>query len=76
MATVLARAIYYAEGAKNVAAGCNPIDLRRGAQAAVYLSKNTKVTATTEEIAQVATTPANGDTYVENIIATAREKVG
>ncbi|TDL15020.1 GroEL equatorial domain-like protein, partial [Rickenella mellea] len=45
-ATVLARAIY-AEGVKNVAAGCNPMDLRRGAQAAVdrvvdFLSKHTK----------------------------------
>ena len=50
-ATVLARVIY-AEGVKNVADGCNPMDLRRGAQAAVdrvvdYLSKNTKVITTT-----------------------------
>ena len=57
------------------------MDLRRGAQAAVdrvvdYLSKNTKVITTTEEIAQVATISANGDTHVGNLIATAMEKVG
>ncbi|KAI6127027.1 chaperonin GroL [Pisolithus sp. B1] len=55
-ATVLARAIY-SEGVKNVAAGCNPMDLRRGSQAAVdrvveYLSANTKTITTTAEIAQ------------------------
>ncbi|TDL19285.1 chaperonin GroL [Rickenella mellea] len=79
-ATVLARAIY-AEGVKNVAAGCNPMDLRRGAQAAVdrvvdFLSKHTKTITTSEEIAQVATISANGDTHVGNLIATAMEKVG
>lgn len=79
-ATVLARAIY-AEGVKNVAAGCNPMDLRRGAQAAVdrvvqYLSSHAKSITTTEEIAQVATISANGDTHVGNLIATAMEKVG
>ena len=52
-ATVLARAIY-SEGVKNVAAGCNPMDLRRGAQAAVdrvvdFLSKHTKTITTSEE---------------------------
>jgi chaperonin GroEL (HSP60 family) len=55
-ATVLAHAIY-AEGVKNVAAGCNPMDLRRGSQAAVehvveFLSENTKTITTTTEIAQ------------------------
>ncbi len=79
-ATVLARAIY-AEGVKNVAAGCNPMDLRRGAQAAVdrvveFLSKNTKTITTSEEIAQVATISANGDVHVGQLIATAMEKVG
>lgn len=56
-ATVLARAIY-SEGVKNVAAGCNPMDLRRGAQKAVdkvleVLVANKKVITTSEEIAQV-----------------------
>lgn len=56
-ATVLARAIY-SEGVKNVAAGCNPMDLRRGAQKAVdkvleVLAANKKVITTSEEIAQV-----------------------
>lgn len=56
-ATVLARAIY-AEGVKNVAAGCNPMDLRRGSQKAVdkvieILEKQKKVITTSEEIAQV-----------------------
>ncbi|PPQ71106.1 hypothetical protein CVT26_011585 [Gymnopilus dilepis] len=79
-ATVLARAIY-SEGVKNVAAGCNPMDLRRGSQAAVdrvveFLSANTKTVTTTSEIAQVATISANGDTHVGNLIAQAMEKVG
>ncbi|EDR08934.1 uncharacterized protein LACBIDRAFT_184661 [Laccaria bicolor S238N-H82] len=79
-ATVLARAIY-SEGVKNVAAGCNPMDLRRGSQAAVdrvveFLSANTKTITTTAEIAQVATISANGDTHVGNLIAQAMEKVG
>jgi chaperonin GroEL len=56
-ATVLARAIY-SEGVKNVAAGCNPMDLRRGSQKAVdevlrVLEANKKVITTSEEIAQV-----------------------
>lgn len=79
-ATVLARAIY-SEGVKNVAAGCNPMDLRRGSQAAVekivqFLSSHAKTITTTEEIAQVATISANGDSHVGNLIATAMEKVG
>ena len=79
-ATVLAHAIY-AEGVKNVAAGCSPMDLRRGSQAAVervveFLSKNTKTVTTTAEIAQVATISANGDTHIGNLIAQAMEKVG
>lgn len=56
-ATVLARAIF-TEGVKNVAAGCNPMDLRRGAQAAVdavvdFLKENSRVITTSSEIAQV-----------------------
>ena len=79
-ATVLARAIY-SEGVKNVAAGCNPMDLRRGSQAAVekivqFLSSHAKTITTTEEIAQVATISANGDPHVGNLIAAAMEKVG
>ena len=79
-ATVLARAIY-AEGVKNVAAGCNPMDLRRGSQAAVdavikYLEANKREVTTSEEIAQVATISANGDKHVGSLIATAMEKVG
>ncbi|KGB79735.1 hsp60-like protein [Cryptococcus deuterogattii 99/473] len=79
-ATVLARAIY-SEGVKNVAAGCNPMDLRRGAQKAVdkvleVLVANKKVITTSEEIAQVATISANGDTHVGAIIAQAMEQVG
>ena len=54
---MLARAIY-SEGVKNVAAGCNPMDLRRGAQKAVdevlkVLEANKRVITTSEEIAQV-----------------------
>lgn len=59
-ATVLARAIY-SEGVKNVAAGCNPMDLRRGSQAAVeavikFLEENKRAVTTSEEIAQVSCT--------------------
>lgn len=57
-ATVLARAIF-TEGVKNVAAGCNPMDLRRGAQMAVdevvkFLKEHSRVITTSEEIAQVS----------------------
>ncbi|KAL8806884.1 MAG: hypothetical protein Q9182_001013 [Xanthomendoza sp. 2 TL-2023] len=79
-ATVLARAIF-SETVKNVAAGCNPMDLRRGTQAAVdavvdYLKKNKRDITTGEEIAQVATISANGDTHVGKLISNAMEKVG
>ncbi|CAO1635795.1 unnamed protein product [Sympodiomycopsis kandeliae] len=79
-ATVLARAIF-AEGVKNVAAGCNPMDLRRGTQAAAeavvaFLEANKKAVTTSEEIAQVATISANNDKHVGDLIATAMEKVG
>lgn len=77
---MLAKAIY-AEGVKNVAAGCNPMDLRRGVQKAVeevikVLEANKKVVTTSEEIAQVATISANGDVHVGQLIANAMAKVG
>ncbi|KIW13774.1 hsp60-like protein [Exophiala spinifera] len=79
-ATVLASSIF-SETVKNVAAGCNPMDLRRGTQAAVeavvdFLQKNKKDITTSAEIAQVATISANGDTHVGNLISNAMEKVG
>ncbi|CAH7674298.1 heat shock protein 60 [Phakopsora pachyrhizi] len=79
-ATVLARAIY-SEGVKNVAAGCNPMDLRRGSQAAVdevikFLDANKREITTSKEIAQVATISANGDSHIGQLISTAMEKVG
>ena len=79
-ATVLARAIF-SETVKNVAAGCNPMDLRRGTQAAVdavvdYLQKNKRDITTSAEIAQVATISANGDSHVGELISNAMEKVG
>ncbi|KAH3675637.1 hypothetical protein WICMUC_002554 [Wickerhamomyces mucosus] len=79
-ATVLGRAIF-TESVKNVAAGCNPMDLRRGSQAAVeaivdYLQKNKKEITTSEEIAQVATISANGDSHIGKLLASAMEKVG
>ena len=79
-ATVLGRAIF-GESVKNVAAGCNPMDLRRGSQAAVqrvidFLSANKKEITTSEEIAQVATISANGDSHIGKLLASAMEKVG
>ena len=79
-ATVLARAIF-TETVKNVAAGCNPMDLRRGIQAAVdavvdFLQKNKRDITTSAEIAQVATISANGDTHIGELISNAMEKVG
>ncbi|AET38644.1 chaperone ATPase HSP60 Ecym_3140 [Eremothecium cymbalariae DBVPG len=79
-ATVLGKAIF-TESVKNVAAGCNPMDLRRGTQAAVekvieFLSKNKKEITTSEEIAQVATISANGDAHIGKLLASAMEKVG
>ncbi|EJD08202.1 GroEL apical domain-like protein, partial [Fomitiporia mediterranea MF3/22] len=81
-ATPVSVPIMHAENVTNIGAGCNPMDVRRGAQAAVarvddLLTKNTKGDiTTTEEIAQVASISANGDTHVGNLIATAMEKVG
>ncbi|KAG2198955.1 hypothetical protein INT47_013139 [Mucor saturninus] len=79
-ATVLTRAIF-TEGVKNVAAGCNPMDLRRGATMAVdavvkFLQEHSKVITSPQEIAQVATISANGDKHVGNMIAQAMERVG
>ena len=79
-ATVLGRAIF-TESVKNVAAGCNPMDLRRGSQLAVekvikFLSENKKEVTTSSEIAQVATISANGDSHVGKLLASAMEKVG
>ncbi|KAK6464381.1 putative heat shock protein 60, mitochondrial precursor [Scheffersomyces coipomensis] len=79
-ATVLGRSIF-TESVKNVAAGCNPMDLRRGSQAAVeavvaFLQANKKDITTSEEIAQVATISANGDAHIGNLLASAMEKVG
>uniref|UniRef100_A0A8H7NLI1 Heat shock protein 60 n=1 Tax=Bionectria ochroleuca TaxID=29856 RepID=A0A8H7NLI1_BIOOC len=61
--------------------GCNPMDLRRGIQAAVdavveFLQNNKRDITTSEEIAQVATISANGDHYLGKMIANAMEKVG
>ncbi len=79
-ATVLAAAIF-AEGLKSVAAGVNPMDLRRGVMQAVdeivrFLKEHSKVITTSQEIAQVATISANGDKHVGEMIAQAMEKVG
>jgi chaperonin GroEL len=79
-ATVLGRAIY-SEGVKAVAAGMNPMDLKRGMDAAVshvvefLASKSTPITST-EEIAQVATISANNDADIGGLIAKGMEKVG
>jgi len=79
-ATVLAREIVN-EGAKRVAAGLNPIGVRKGIQTAVKtsvdeLKRQSKEVKSQEEIAQVATVSANGDTEVGNLIADAMARVG
>src|SRR5467141_1747443 len=79
-ATVLARAIF-AEGAKLVAAGHDPMSLKRGVDKAVEavvaeLKKVSKATKSKEEIAQVGTVSANGDRDIGDMIAEAMEKVG
>merc|ERR1719378_757921 len=78
--TVLCRAIF-AEGCKAVAAGMNPMDLRRGINLAVDavladLKSRPKMISTKEEIKNVATISANSDTVVGELIANAMEKVG
>ncbi|MBE6375410.1 MAG: chaperonin GroEL [Lentisphaeria bacterium] len=77
-ATVLAEAIYR-EGLKNVTAGSNPMELKRGiekAVAAVVGELQKMSTGVSDQIAQVATISANGDTTIGNIIAEAMAKVG
>jgi chaperonin GroEL len=79
-ATVLAQAIYK-EGSKLVAAGVNPMAIKRGIEKAVEvvveeLKRLSKPTKDQEEIAQVGTISANNDTTIGNIIAEAMNKVG
>ena len=79
-ATVLAEAIFK-EGLKNVAAGANPMALKRGIDKAVEvvlgeLKKISKPVKDKKEIAQVATIAANGDTKIGELIADAMDKVG
>ena len=79
-ATVLAEAIYR-EGLKNVTAGANPMELKRGIDKAVEviverLTKLSKSVGDREQVAQVATISANGDVAIGEIIAEAMDKVG
>ena len=79
-ATVLAQEIFTL-GVKNVAAGANPMDLKRGIDDAVgivvkELAKISKPVLTSKEIEQVATISANNDSSIGSMIATAMEKVG
>jgi chaperonin GroEL len=79
-ATVLAQAIVR-EGAKSVAAGMNPMDLKRGIMKAVEavvedVNKRAKKVSTSEEIAQVGTISANGEKDIGQMIAKAMQKVG
>ena len=79
-ATVLAHAIIK-EGTKGVAAGMNPMDLKRGVDLAVVaivedLKKHSKAVTSNEEIAQVGTISANGDSEIGRFLAEAMKKVG
>ncbi|HEY1881174.1 MAG TPA: chaperonin GroEL [Caulobacteraceae bacterium] len=79
-ATVLAQAIVV-EGTKSVAAGMNPMDLKRGVDKAVvkvveHIKSTSKKVTTNQEIAQVGAVSANGDTDIGDMIAKAMEKVG
>jgi chaperonin GroEL len=79
-ATVLAASIAR-EGAKAVAAGLNPLDLKRGIDLAVeavvaHLKTNSKKVTSNDEIAQVGTISANGDSFIGQEIAKAMDKVG
>jgi chaperonin GroEL len=79
-ATVLAHAIIK-EGAKSVAAGANPMDVKRGIDAAVEairadLEKNSRKVTKSDEIAQVGAISANGDAFIGKMIAEAMDKVG
>ena len=77
---MLAQAIVR-EGAKSVAAGMNPMDLKRGVDMAVTavvedVKKRSKKVSTTDEIAQVGTISANGEREIGEMIAQAMDKVG
>jgi len=79
-ATVLTQAIVR-EGAKNVTAGMNPMDLKRGIDMAVtaaieHIKKQSKKVKNSEEVAQVGTISANGDKEIGEMIAKAMQKVG
>jgi len=79
-ATVLAQAIVR-EGAKSVAAGMNPMDLKRGIDLAVAavikdIDKRAKKVGNSSEVAQVGTISSNGDTSIGQMIASAMQKVG
>src|SRR6201993_353301 len=79
-ATVLAHAIVR-EGAKNVAAGMNPMDLKRGVDLAVAaviedLKKGSKKIKSSEEVSQVGAIAANGEKAIGDMIAEAMKKVG
>lgn len=79
-ATVLAEAIY-SEGLRNVAAGANPMELKKGIEKAVneittHLKTLSKTIQDRKEIAQVATISSNGDQEIGEMIASAMEKVG
>jgi chaperonin GroEL len=79
-ATILAQAIVV-EGAKSVAAGMNPMDLKRGVDKAVlkvveHIKSTSKKVTTNQEIAQVGSISANGDAEIGDMIAKAMEKVG
>jgi chaperonin GroEL len=79
-ATVLAQSIVR-EGMKSVAAGMNPMDLKRGVDKAVtqvveFIAKSSKKVKDSNEIAQVGTISANGETDIGNMIAEAMQKVG
>ncbi len=79
-ATVLAEAIY-SEGLRNVTAGANPMDIKRGIEQAVnlvveQLKKFSKPIQSSKEVEQVATISGNGDTEIGSIIAKAMERVG
>src|SRR5271165_7374279 len=79
-ATILAQAIVV-EGAKSVAAGMNPMDLKRGVEKAVLkvveeIKNSSRKVTTNQEIAQVGAISANGDKEIGDMIARAMEKVG
>ncbi len=79
-ATVLAQAIYR-EGVKNITAGANPMDIKRGVDKAVdavveELKKLSKPCKTKKEISQIGTISANNDSTIGDLIAEAMEKVG